>query len=105
VDIFYNDLNVTVYRVGGGAVGTITPTYSGKRLSFRVPRSMLGGDDGFLNASATIGTGYEPNDIVPNTGHLKVGGTGPVAPYRPAVVRAATPRGWSRRSRPAVKAP
>ena len=97
VDLFtYSGSSVTVYDAGGNPMGLITPTFSGKRLSFRIPRSLLGGDDAFLNAAAIIGTSAEPTDIVPNTGHLKVGGTGPVAPYRPNVVRLAAPKVWGR---------
>jgi hypothetical protein len=98
VDLFnFSGSSVSVYDASNNPVGSITPTFSGKRISFRVPRSMLGGDDAFLNAAAIVGTFAEPTDIVPNNGHLKVGGTGPVAPYRPNVARLSAPRSWGRR--------
>jgi hypothetical protein len=50
--------------------------FSGKRISGRIPRSALGNDDGFLNAAVIVGTLKEATDIAPNSGHLKVGGTG-----------------------------
>jgi hypothetical protein len=66
------------------AVGKVHPVFSGRRLSFTVPRSLLGGEDGFLNAAAIIGTPAEPTDVVPNTGHLSLNGPIPAAPYMPA---------------------
>jgi hypothetical protein len=68
-------------------IGTIKPTFQGKRLSFRVPRNLIGSDDGFLNAVAIFGIWGEPTDIVPNYGHLQVGETGPVAPTRSGAAR------------------
>lgn len=85
--------------LGGSA--QVTATYSGKRVTIRVPRSRLGNDDAFLNAAAIVGTGAEPTDIIPENGHLKVGGTGAVAPYRPrlSVLRSGrvAPRVWGSR--------
>ena len=60
-------------------VYSFRPVFSGKRISGRIPRSALGGDDGFLNAAIIVGTLREPTDIAPNSGHLKVGGTGTAA--------------------------
>ena len=60
-------------------VYSFRPTFSGKRISGRIPRRALGNDDGFLNAAIVVGTLREPTDIAPNSGHLKVGGTGTVA--------------------------
>jgi hypothetical protein len=55
-------------------VYSLRPTFSGKRISGRIPLSALGNDDGFLNAAVIVGTLREPTDIAPNAGHLKVGG-------------------------------
>jgi len=79
-------------------VYSFRPTFSGKRISGRIPRSALGGDDGFLNAAIIVGTLREPTDIAPNSGHLKVGGTGSAAvPSRVLVSRAANRhRIWGR---------
>ena len=60
-------------------VYSFRPTFSGKRISGRIPRSALGNDDGFLNAAIVVGTLREPTDIAPNSGHLRVGGTGTTA--------------------------
>lgn len=60
-------------------VYSLRPTFSGKRISGRIPLSALGNDDGFLNAAVIVGTLREPTDIAPNSGHLKVGGTGTLA--------------------------
>lgn len=59
---------------------SLRPVFSGKRITGRIPRSALGNDDGFLDAAVVVGTLREPTDIAPNSGHLKVGGTGPAAP-------------------------
>lgn len=61
-------------------IDSLRPVFSGKRISGRIPRSALGNDDGFLNAAVVVGTLREPTDIAPNSGDLKVGGTGPAAP-------------------------
>lgn len=74
--------------------GTVRPTFSGGRITARIPRSMLGGDDAFLNAAAIVGTSSEPTDIVPENGHLKVGGIGTVAPYRPQLSALRGTRKW-----------
>ena len=60
-------------------VDSLRPLFSGKRISGRIRRSALGNDDGFLNAAIVVGTVREPTDIAPNSGHLKVGGTGTAA--------------------------
>lgn len=98
---FNLDSTVNVVNAAFTVTGTLRPTFSGKTISVRIPRAMLGGDDGFLNAAAIVGTVIEPTDIVPENGHLKVGGTGPVAPNRsevsaPMPVRRLGPRRWWR---------
>jgi hypothetical protein len=76
------DSTMSVSDASFATTGSVRAVYSGKTITVRIPRSMLGGDDGFLNAAAIVGTSSEPTDIVPEDGHLKVGGTGPVAPNR-----------------------
>ena len=80
---FNPDSTVSVANASFVITGSVRPVYSGKTITARIPRSMLGGDDGFLNAAAIVGTTSEATDIIPEDGHLKVGGTGPVAPYQP----------------------
>jgi len=67
-------------------VYSFRPTFSGKRISGRIPRSAFGNDDGNFNAAIVVGTLREPTDIAPNAGHLKVGGTGPVPPALKGIV-------------------
>lgn len=74
--------------------GTVRATFSGRRITARIPRSMLGGDDAFLNCAAIVGTTTEPTDIIPENGHLKVGGIGTVAPFRPRLPALRGARQW-----------
>ncbi len=96
------DSSATVFDTLGNPTGTVKVTVDGKRVTIRVPLALLGGDDGFLNAAAVVGTRIEPTDIAPNGGHLKLGGTGPVAPYMPAAstrrpnVQPVIPLPWKR---------
>jgi hypothetical protein len=78
------------------ATGNVRPTFSGKRLSFRLPRSLVGGDDMLMNVAVVMGNTTEPTDLAPNDGHLKVGGTGPVAPNRLGVSALRVGRGRGR---------
>jgi hypothetical protein len=96
-------VNVLVFHPNDSSytqTGSVRLTFSGKRISGRIPRTLLGGDDGFLNAAAIFGTFFEPTDIAPNTGHLKVGGTGPVPPAMSGVAALRGPtlhKGWGPR--------
>ncbi|HJQ66670.1 MAG TPA: hypothetical protein VJ816_09850 [Gemmatimonadales bacterium] len=94
-----SDSTVHVVNAAGSVTGTVRPIINGAMITARIPRSMLGGDDGFLNAAAIVGTVIEPTDIIPEDGHLKVGGTGPVAPVSSSAIyarRAAARRPWRR---------
>ena len=77
------DSTVSVHDSSGTLTGSVRPVFSGKRVSFRIPKAMLGNDDGFMNVAVVIGNNIGPTDLAPNTGHLKVGGTGAVAAYSP----------------------
>jgi len=103
----YNaDSTVTVFAIDTlfnlVATGTVRPTFSGKRLTFRLPRGLVGGDDMLINVAVVIGNTTEPTDLAPNDGHLQVGGAGPAAPNRSGVVMRPVPvrrpgtRRWSR---------
>jgi len=74
-------------------VGAVHATFSGKTISVRIPRALLGGDDGFLDAVADVYTINEPTDIVPNSGHLRVGTTGPAPPITAAAATAVRQKG------------
>jgi hypothetical protein len=86
------DSSVTVFDSLGNVTGTVKPLINGKRVTLRIPRSMLGGDDAFLNAAIIVGVPAEPTDVAPDSGHLHVGGTGNVAPYRPSMSAGPVPR-------------
>lgn len=62
--------NIAVLDGDGRETGRVTPTYDGRRVTVRVPRSMLGQDDGFVNATAIAGIVGAPSDLVPAEGHL-----------------------------------
>jgi len=68
------DSTVAVLDSLGGTTGRVKPSFSGKRVTIRIPKALLGGDDGVLNAAAIVGTLAEPTDIIPENGHLQVGG-------------------------------
>ena len=64
---------VPVTDAQGHEMGRVTPEFSAQHVTIRIPRALLGGDDGYLNAAATVGAGNRPSDIVPENGHLTVG--------------------------------
>src|SRR6266705_3460438 len=52
---------VDVYdALAGTPTGSVRPRFQGRRITVRVPRALLGNDDGFLNAATVIGSGSEP---------------------------------------------
>jgi hypothetical protein len=92
------DSTVPVFSLPSGTQqGVVKASVSGKTITARIPRTMLGTDDGYLNGAAIVGTVAEPTDIVPNNGHLHLGGTGadvasgryvgPTAVPRPSAIR------------------
>jgi len=103
VDLFgyAADSTVPVIQESSGLpTGNVKPLFQGNRITFRVPRALLGNDDAFLNAASVIGSEAEPTDIVPNTGHLRVGGVAPTPPVGAAgraAMRASVRRMWGRR--------
>jgi hypothetical protein len=54
----------------GLETGRVTPVYAGKRVTVRVPTTMLADDDGYVSAAAIVGVAGAPSDIVPEVGHL-----------------------------------
>ncbi|MGH7754252.1 MAG: hypothetical protein ACREN5_15710, partial [Gemmatimonadales bacterium] len=84
---FGADSRVPVLDLRGSTIvvtGTVKPTFSGNRLTVRVPRTLLGGDDAFMNVAVVMGNDTGPTDIAPNAGHLTLGGASPAPPFRPA---------------------
>jgi hypothetical protein len=93
--VYAVDSTALVLDASDNVVGYVRPVFSGHRVSFRIPRSTLGNDDGFMNVAVTVGNNHEATDIAPNAGHVKVGGTGSVAPYSPtASLQSLRARNW-----------
>jgi plastocyanin len=61
---------VAVLDGDGREIGRVTPTYDGRRVTVRVPRSILADDDGYVSAAAIVGIVGAPSDIVPAVGNL-----------------------------------
>jgi hypothetical protein len=68
---YAQDSTVTVTG-SSGTTGRVKPVFSGNRVPVRIPRALLGNDDGFLNAAAIVGNNHSPNDIIPENGHLQL---------------------------------
>lgn len=66
----YDQDGTVAVRGATGTTGRVKPAFSAKRVTVRIPKSLLGGDDGFLNAAAIVGATGGPSDIVPESGHL-----------------------------------
>jgi hypothetical protein len=69
---FDADSTVPVFNESATMTGRVKPVYSGNKVSVRIPRALLGNDDGYLNAAAIVGTQASPSDIVPERGHLEL---------------------------------
>jgi len=68
------DSSVAVYDTLVHVVGRVKPVFEGHRITIRVPRSLIGDDDGSLSAAAIVGSTHRPTDFAPNDGHLTLGG-------------------------------
>lgn len=66
------DSTLTVYNMGGNPTGRAKVTFGGRRLTIRVPSTLLGDDDGYLDAGVIVGNGRSPTDLAPATGHLSL---------------------------------
>jgi hypothetical protein len=79
--------------------GRVKPVFDGRRVTIRIPRRLLGNDDGFLNAAVVVGRTGSVSDIVPQSGHLTLGSVGQALAFRTAAVGTAVRRahlwGWS----------
>lgn len=78
VDLFDNpDGSLSVRENAGGTeVGTVMPTFGATSITFTIPQSMIGSDDGNVDLATVIGSLDEPTDIAPNTGHMTLGVSG-----------------------------
>ncbi|MGH7538905.1 MAG: Ig-like domain-containing protein [Gemmatimonadales bacterium] len=70
-------------------VGTVPVTFGTTSMTFTVPQSLLGNDDGNVNVAAVLGSLSEPTDIAPNNGHVTLGVSGLPAPPPAATLRRA----------------
>jgi hypothetical protein len=66
------DSTVAVTDALGWVTGRVKPVFRGRQVTIRIPKRLLGGDDGFLNAAAIVGTAGRPSDIIPEDGHLQL---------------------------------
>jgi hypothetical protein len=65
------DSTLMVYNSGGSPTGKAKVTVGGRRLTIRVPSTLLGDDDGYLDAAVIVGnSGRSPTDLAPQAGHL-----------------------------------
>jgi plastocyanin len=81
------DSTVAVYDTLLNVVGRVKPVFDGHRITIRVPRALIGNDDGVLNAAAIVGSTRRPTDFVPNDGHLTLGGAAQAVASVGAAVR------------------
>jgi hypothetical protein len=63
-----------VFDVESVDVGSALAQFTGNSIIVTVPLSVLGGDDGAMDLSTTVGTIPEPTDYAPNVGSLRIGG-------------------------------
>src|SRR4051812_27920099 len=49
------DSTVAILDATGVTTGRIKPIFNGKSVTLHIPRTMIGNDDGFLNAAAIVG--------------------------------------------------
>jgi hypothetical protein len=68
-----------------GTTGRVKPVFNGKRVTVRIPKALLGNDDGYLSAAAIVGDINSPSDIIPENGHLSLSGPGSMTAYMPTV--------------------
>lgn len=70
---FIGDSSV-VTNVDLTEVGRAETSYSGHRVTIKVPRALLRDDNGWLNAAVVVGHSLSATDFAPQSGHLTVGG-------------------------------
>lgn len=70
--VFGPNASSVTRQADGQTVGTLQPSFSGTRVTLRVPLTLLGNDDGYVDVATVIGTPHGPTDIAPNSGHLSL---------------------------------
>ncbi len=66
------DSMVHVVDSSSVSTGLVKPVFSGNRVTVRIPKAMIGNDDGYLNAAAVVGRIARPSDIIPENGALSL---------------------------------
>jgi hypothetical protein len=79
LSVFAEDSTVAVLDAVGAVAGRVKPVYTGRRVTMRIPKALIGNDDGFVNAAAIVGNSTLPTDFVPKAGHLTLAGANQVA--------------------------
>jgi hypothetical protein len=74
-----------------GLAGRVKPVFQGHQVTIRVPKAVLGNDDGLLNAIALVGNSTTPTDIIPERGHLTIGPSMPMMSPRRTIRPCALP--------------
>ena len=75
---YYVDLNddgaghVAFVNVATQQATPVQVTYSASSLTVRIPRELVGRDDGNFRAAAVVGTSERPTDLLPNTGYYGI---------------------------------
>ena len=98
------DSSVVVISGTATVAGRVKPVFDGHRVTIRIPRAVIGGDDGNVNAAAIVGRLGRPTDLVPNAGHLTLGDAAAVATTPLARRRALVARTWDAAARGARQA-
>jgi len=66
------DSTVAVVDSLGRETGRVTPRFIANRVIVRIPRALLGNDDGQVDAVAIVGTRASASDIAPDSGRLRL---------------------------------
>lgn len=72
---FDADSTVAVDNAHAMPTGRVKPVFATRSVTVRIPFALLGNSDGHLNAAAIVGNALNPTDIIPENGHLSVGGS------------------------------
>jgi hypothetical protein len=86
------DGSATVFGERGDSLGRLVPVYAGRTLTLRLGPELLGGDDGYVNAAAIVGTVGSASDVAPNAGNLSLVGSHTSHAPRPTAVLGARSR-------------
>jgi hypothetical protein len=66
------DSTLVVYDGGGNPAGRAKVEFGRRRITIHVPATLLGDDDGYVDAAVIVGNGRSPTDLAPQSGHLSL---------------------------------